>query len=274
MKKLVFLFAAVFLTAVSANVFAQNTGATPSPGSTFSYKVTDNGNDYQWSVTEGDLSTSPTSAGIIISLPTSDSTGITWGGVTVGDTYYVHVVETDIKGCSNEKVMKVTISESEFYLTMVADSSSAVCYDGPVSVSLSAGEPVYDHGNATVSYTITPSNLGSATGYSFAIDETITPVVSGTNFSAVPSVTSGNGSISGGTVTVNNTSAVKIEFAVSSSDTFDNTTDPDGDKADFNHALEITSGSTSLGVAENGTDGTYVANTDAARPHTTTISFN
>ena len=273
MKKLIFLFAAVFLTAISANVFAQNTGTTPTPGSTFTYDVTDNGNTFAWTVTKGDLTTD--GSGDVTFNPLSAdgaSVDITWAaGLNEGDVYYVHVVETDGNSCSNEKVLKVIITASLFYLDITANQTDA-CYDGAVAVSLDgSGDPEYDHGDATLTYTVTPTGLGTSTGYSFNIAETFTPA---TGFSSVPTVTSGNGSIASGVVTVTDANAVTIQFVVTNGNTYDNTTDAAGTVADFNQQIDISNGETSHGVPDNGTNGTYTDNTDVARPHTATIGTN
>ena len=272
MKKLVLIFAAVLLTAISSNLYAQsNTGTTPSPGSTFDYSVSDNApNTYAWSVTYGDLTTDA-GTDAVLSATTGAAISITWASsVTVGEWYYVHVVETDANSCSNEKVLAVQITESAFYLTIAAGQTNA-CYDGAVSITLSGNDPQYDHGDVTLTYTVTPADFGSATGYSFDISETLPGT--GTWSSVVS--TSANGSESGGTVTVTDTNPVTLTFVVTNGNTYDNTTDAAGTAADFNQQVDISNGVTiDNGVGDNGVDGTYTDNTDVARPHTTTIGTN
>lgn len=271
MKKLVLFFAAVLLTAFSANVFAQsNTGTTPSPGSTFDYSVTDNSNDYSWSVTKGDLTTDA-GTDAVLSATTGAAITITWAStVVVGDWYYVHVIETDANSCSNEKVLAVQITASAFYLVIDANLTDA-CYDGSVTVSLNGNTPEYSHGNATLTYTVSPYDFGSATGYSFDISETLPGT--GTWSSVVS--TSANASEASGTVTVTDTNPVTITFVVTNGNTYDNTSDAAGDAADFNQQVDISNGITiNNGVVDNGNDGTYTDNTDVARPHTTTIGTN
>lgn len=271
MKKLVFLFAAVVLTAINVNVFAQNNGVTPTPGSTFTYNVTDNGNDYLWSVTKGDLTTATTDA--TIGTATAATTTITWAStVNIDDIYYVHLLETDANLCSNEKVLKVTITASQFYLAIAADQTSPACYDGAVVVTLNAGDPRYNHGTATISYTVTPSGLGSATGYSFDLADVLSQT---TGFASVPSITSGNASITTGVVTVTDTNPVTIEYVVTNSNLYDNTTDATGTSANFKQTVNIANGVTSLGVTSNSAaPGVYTDDTDVARPATTSIGFN
>jgi hypothetical protein len=271
MKKLVFILTAVLLTAMSVNVFAQNNGVTPTPGSTFTYNVTDNGNTYLWSVTKGDLTTVTTDA--TIGTAGAATTTIAWAPTaTIGSIYYVHLLETDANSCSNQKVLKVTISASQFYLAIAADQTSPACYDGAVVVTLNAGDPRYNHGKATISYTITPTGLGSATGYSFDLADVLSQT---TNFASVPTVTSGNASITTGVVTVTDTNPVTIEYVVTNSNLYDNTTDAAGTSANFKQTVNITNGVTSLGVRANtSTPANYTDETDVARPATTSIGFN
>lgn len=123
MKKLVLFFAAVLMTAVSANVFAQSTGTVPYVGTDHSYEVTLNaGNEYSWVVTKSDFSTAA-GADIAIytdaALTTAYTPGtatedlnkiyIQWVNPTVSSptNYFVQVTETDVNGCSNLKAMAV-----------------------------------------------------------------------------------------------------------------------------------------------------------------------
>jgi hypothetical protein len=139
-----------------------------------------------------------------------------------------------------------------------------------VAVTLDgSGDPVYSHGNATLSFTVTPTNIGTATGYSFDYAE----VFSKTGFTSTPSVTSGNGSISGSTVTVTDANAVTLQFIVANGNTYNNTSDAAGDAADFTDTVTHSNGITSHGVTDNGS-GTDSAHTDVARPHTKAIGTN
>ncbi len=269
MKKLVLIFAAVLLTAISSNLFAQNTGETPTPGSTWAYSVTDNSNTYTWSVTKGDLSTDA-GADAVLSGTTGAAITITWASsVAVGDWYYVHVIEND-GSCTNHKVLPVQITESQFYLSIASNQTTTACYDNDVVVTLNGNTPKYNHGTATVSYVVTPTGLGTATGYTFDIADVFTPTA---GLSSVPTVTSGNGSVTAGTVTVNDANAVTLQFVITNATLYDNSTDPNGTAADFNQAVTHSNGITSHGVTDNGS-GTAADDTDVARPHTTTIGTN
>uniref|UniRef100_UPI0032177BDA hypothetical protein n=1 Tax=uncultured Draconibacterium sp. TaxID=1573823 RepID=UPI0032177BDA len=138
MKKLVLIFAAVFLTAISANIFAQSTGTIPHVSSSHSYEVTlHSGNDYSWTVTKGDFSSSAgadiliySDAGLTTSYTQGTATGdlnkiyIKWVNPTVSSatTYFVQVVETDATGCSNMKALAVQ-PKNAFEMDIVALSA-------------------------------------------------------------------------------------------------------------------------------------------------------
>jgi len=275
MKKLLFLLVFALFAMTSANVFGQNTGTTPTPGSTFTYTVASHpSSTFLWSVTLGDLTTPITLPGdVTIGNSSSPVTTIKWdSGLAIGTIYYVHLLETDANSCSNQKVLKVTISSSQFYLAIAANQTSPACYNGAVVVTLNAGDPRYNHGTATVNYTITPTGLGSAASYSFNLADVLSKT---TNFASVPTVTSGNGSITSGVVSVTNTSAVTIQYVVTNSNLYDNTTDAAGTSANFTQTVNISSGVTNLGVPSNsGAPGVYSNHTDVARPATGAITTN
>ncbi len=272
MKKLLILSVFALFAFASANVFGQNTGVTPTAGSTFTYSVTNHpGNSYAWSVTKSTLGGATTDA--TIGSADQATTTITWASsVAVNDIYYVHLIETDAKLCSNQKVLKVTISASQFFLAIAAGLSSPACYDGAVVVSLVSGDPRYNHGKATVSYTVTPTGLGSATSYKFNLADILSKT---TNFASVPTITSGNGSIASGVVSVTNTAAVTIQYVVTNSNLYDNTSDASGTSANFTQTVNISGGVTNLGVPSNSAaPGVYTDHTDVARPATTGITTN
>jgi hypothetical protein len=273
MKKLVFLFAAVLLTAISENTFAQSTGTTPAPGATHSYFVTDNPNtSVEWVVTKGTL-TDTTDAVTIVSA-SADTTDIVWAdSVSVGDWYYVHVTETDdATGCTNNKILPVQITASPFYLTLLA-SADDQCYSGAVTASIDLSDPTiikYDHGNAIIEFTVTPTGLSNAySGYSFDLDiayGSYTGLSETVDFSS-------NGAISGTKVTVTDNLPVTITYTVDNTTLFTNVTDPDGDAADFIATATISGGKATNGVSDN-TNGTYTDDTNVARPHTSGIGTN
>jgi hypothetical protein len=273
MKKLFIILAAVTLTAMSANVFAQSTGTTPAPGATHSYFITpgDAGNTITWSVTKGDLTTDA-GTDVTISNASAATTDITWAeGLSTDAWYYVHVLEIDANDCSNEKVLPVQITASPFYLTLAA-ANAEQCYDGAVSISIDGSDPSlinYDHGTATIEFTVTPTGLSSSyDGYSFDLSLTVP-----TGYNAIPAF-SANASIeAGGTVTVTDNNAVIITYTVDNTNVYNNTTDPDGDAADFVATANISNGVAVNGVSDS-TEGTYEDETSVSRPHTSGIGTN
>ncbi len=270
MKKLFILLAAVTLTAMSANVFAQvSTGTNPAPGATHSYFITPGNaaNTLAWSVTKGDLTTDVTGTDAVISAASAATTDITWAaGLTVGDWYYVHILETD-GTCTNEKVLPVQITASPFYLTLAA-ANATQCYDEAVTVSLAdPSTPNYNHGNTTIIFTVTPTGLsGSYTGYTFSLADLDVP----TGFNAT-AVFSANASESAGTVTVTDNAVVTITYTVVNANVYTNTSTADAQ--DYTATATISNGKTINGVSDNGTsaheDGTAVS-----RPNTSGIGTN
>ncbi|MBW8331921.1 MAG: hypothetical protein K0M40_07865 [Prolixibacteraceae bacterium] len=270
MKNLFSLLCLVVLLGVSANVMGQSTGTAPAPGSTHSYSITPNGtNTYAWKVTLNDMTTDA-GAAAVKSSDAGASITITWASTLVPstDVYYVHVVESD-GSCTNEKVMPVKIAASTFYVTIAALLETD-CWDSDVVVvptgTAAAPTVEYDHGDATIVYTVTPTGTSAAhSGYTFTIDLPL-----GTGFSAT-SATSTNASISGGVVTVTDNAAVTITYTVSRTNLTDGT-DAAGDQADFT-AIATISGGLYNGISDNGTtpksDQTVVS-----RPNTTTITTN
>ena len=272
MKKLVLFFTAVLLTAISTNIFAQSTGTAPAPGATHSYFITPGNvaNDIQWTVYEADFSTVATDATIASS--TSATTDITWAStVSVDDWYYVQVVETDGDGCSNTKVLPVQITESDFTLTLAASSATA-CYDNAVAVSIVSNAPEYDHGAATIEFTVTPGvSLASSsyTGYVFDLDLT---VPTGFDYATTPPTFSANASWDGTTVTVTNNAAVTVSFNIDNTNTYDNSSAAAAQ--DFTATATLTNGETINGVSENDSANDNNDATDVARPNTSGIGTN
>jgi hypothetical protein len=271
MKKLVFLFAAVVLTAINVNVFAQSTGTTPAPGATHSYFITpgNGSNTIAWTVLKSDFLTSAGSD-VTIASPSAATTNIKWAtGLTVGAWYYVQVIETDGSGCSNTKVLPVQITESDFTLTLAAANPTA-CYDNAVSVSIVSNAPVYDHGNATLQFTVTPGATlatSSYTGYQFDLAIALPAV----GFNATPAF-SANASLSGSTVTVNDNNAVTITYTVENNNTYNNSSAANAQ--DYTATVSISNGVTINGVSENNTANDNTDATDVSRPNTSGIGTN
>jgi hypothetical protein len=273
MKKLLFLSIAALFSLVSAHVFGQSTGSKPAPGATHNYSITPGSgtNTITWWVTKGDLVTTTTNA--VISNSSASSTDITWAtGVIPGDWYYVHVLEENQQtSCSNQKVLPVQIIASPFYLTLAANAQNQ-CYDGAVSVSIDSNDPSvikYDHGKATVKFTVTPSGLtNSYSGYSFSIALAFGGY---TGLDASNVSVSSNASISNGTVTVSDNEAVTITYEVKNTNIFNNGAAVDAQ--DFTATATISGGIAKNGVSDNGNTAHNDA-TNVARPHTSGIQFN
>jgi len=267
MKKLLFL-SVLALVLFSAKVNAQSTGIAPFPGASHPYSITANGTDtYVWSVTKTTLAGTSGLDATITNGTTATAT-ILWGaGLTPGDIYYVHVVESN-GSCTNEKVMKVTIHANDFKL--VASAVATSCYNAGVAVSLDGGgEPVYTHGAATLKYTITASGVSGTEAWSFNYANLLPSGVS----AAAPTVSVGTGTVSGTTINVTTGTSVELTFVVTNANTYNNTSDSAGDKANYTSTVQISLGKTAKGVVENG-KGTYSANTVVDRPHTTGIQTN
>jgi len=268
MKKLLILSIFALFLFAGNTVFGQSTGSTPAPGATHSYMVaTHAGSTYLWSVTEADLTTDA-GTDAVISASTAATTNIAWAAsVTVGAWYYVHLVETDGAGCSNEKVMPVHITASPFTLAISAANATS-CYNGAVSVSLSGNDVQYDHGNTTVTFTVTPSGLsGSYSGYTFNLGLTVPA-----NFTSTVAF-SANASIAAGVVTVTNNNAVTITYTIDNTNVYTNVTDADGTAANFTATAAITAGKTSNGVSDN-ESGVDSGATAVSRPATGAITTN
>lgn len=269
MKKLLFLSVFALALFTSSVVFGQgSTGTTPAPGAKHNYSVASHaGSIYLWTVTKADLTTSA-GTDAVISTASAASTDITWAAtVTVGTWYYVHLLETDAAGCSNEKVLPVQITASPFTLAIAAAKATS-CYNGAVTVSLNGNDVQYDHGNTTITYTVTPSGLSNSyQGYSFDLALTVpTGYTSTVAFSA-------NGSISGNKVTVTDNAAVTITYTVDNTNVYTNSTDANGTAADFTATAAISNGKASNGVSDN-ESGVDNGATAVSRPHTTGIQTN
>lgn len=273
MKKLLFLSIAALFSLVSANVFGQSTGSHPAPGATHNYTITPGSgtNKITWWVTKGDLETTTTDATILSS--SSASTDITWAtSVKPNDWYYVHVLEENEQtSCSNQKVLPVQIIASPFYLTLAAKAENQ-CYNGAVSVSIDSNDPSiikYDHGTATIEFTVTPSGLSNSyNGYSFSIALAFGGY---TGLDASDVTVSSNASISNGTVNVSDNSSVTITYQVKNTNIFNNGAAVDAQ--DFTATATISGGVAKNGVSDNGNTAHNDA-TNVARPNTSGIQTN
>lgn len=280
MKKLI-LFVCLFVAVgISANVMAQSTGAAPYPGANHNYRVGDGTNtassSYAWSVLDdayADASAKVTISAIGAGSVNDAQVNILWKSSVVADEiYYVQVVETN-NGCTNTKAFKVVIAASAFDVLATAP---APCWT-PVTVSIdgTSKEPIYNHGSATIIYTFTPDNNQGA--YKFTYD---IPVKADFTW-ATPTYVAGSGSLeagstgNAGTFTTTGTGAVTLTFVVTRTN-LDNSTDANGDKADFTSNLTISDVKTGSGFTiSESTAGlaNNVTNVSVVRPNTSNINW-
>lgn len=199
MKKLFLVFSAVLLTAISANVFAQNTGLLPSVGSSHDYWVnktvlgdhdaTHVGNSYKWWVsndntdltnflTDDDTYFTIDPSGVTYNIAMVDSfnIGIVWNAAAVGDTFYVVVEETG--NCANVKAIGV-IPQNDFEVQFVALQANGTTIGDSLSrcapdIALSAADLVvtYDYGTDTAMFKVKASGIYSGWSLDNAFDLT------------------------------------------------------------------------------------------------------
>lgn len=195
MKKLILFFAAVFITATSANVFAQNTGKLPSVGSSHDYwvnKVASDhdaahvGNSYRWwvsndvtdltNVLTNDDSFFLTESDAFYNTSTVDSFSIdfTWNAVSVGDTFYVVVEETG--NCRNIKAIPV-VPQNDFEVQFVALESDFITIGDSLSrcapdIALTASglDITYDYGVDTVMFKLAATGIYASWSFTGTFD--------------------------------------------------------------------------------------------------------
>lgn len=204
MKKLVFLFAAVLLTAISVNVFAQtDNGITPFVGSSHDYHVADNsGSTYAWKLTTSVDGTGPDLIGSVATGTSSTYLiNLTWINPVSGTTYYLHVTETASLaegGCTNHKVL--AIAPESFVMNFVTTQSSGtdnaidtdyeVCPPDVLVSSYNGSEPpvsladaqafTYDYQTTYLYYHITVNGIDvSQTDWTATLTPTIAANLSG-----------------------------------------------------------------------------------------------
>jgi hypothetical protein len=156
----------------------------------------------------------------------------------------------------------------------LAAANTEQCYDGAVSVSLDLTDPnnpipLYDHGNATIEFTVSPTGLSdSYDGYSFDLS-----IVLPDGYNATPTFSDNVTDFTGGVVTTDDNEFVTITYTVDNTNTYNNETDANGDAADFTATANIANGKAINGVSDNA-EGTYEDETDVSRPHTSGIGTN
>ncbi len=204
MKKLVFLFVAVLLTAISANVFAQGTGTAPSIGSTHQYYV--NGtygsptaagetSTYTWwiSTTPVDLSARTTlTADFTVTAgdydtPTLGSAGgsgieIKWNPTASTTNHYYLVVQEEGVAplCTNIKAVAI-LPTNNFKLLFEAIASDGTTLSddptrcpAPITLSASGATIEYNYGTDNFMFKLTAQDLYSSWSFIGTIAKTLT----------------------------------------------------------------------------------------------------
>lgn len=168
--------AIIALVGLSSSAFAQS-GQAPFIGGTHTYSVTyHTDNTYVWSVTTDFQGNNDASSLVTMASTTGITTGnsmdITWDNPAIGTTYFVHVVETNLDGCSNHKVLAVN-PVNGFILALTSVSDSDVLLDGTAGKELDQCAPsasviaydgtdfTYGYGENIFYYKITASGIGS-----------------------------------------------------------------------------------------------------------------
>lgn len=204
MKKLVLLFVAVLLTAISANVFAQGTGTAPSIGSTHQYYV--NGtygspttagetSTYTWwiSTTPADLSTRTTlttdftvTEGDYDSpkLGSAGGSGIElkWNPTASTTNHYYLVVKEEGAAplCTNMKAVAI-LPTNNFKLLFEALASDGTTptdnperCPAPIELSASGATIAYNYGTDNFMFKLTAQDLYSSWSFIGTIAKTLT----------------------------------------------------------------------------------------------------
>ncbi len=192
MKKLVLFFATVLLTAISANVFAQNTGTSPSVGSTHDYWVnaTDEsnqtsgvGNTYVWWISKAADLVAVETPGTDFTVGSSSIYGtpgdinnftieLKWLHPSAGGTYYLVVEEIDGDGCSNKKAVAIqphALFDVQFVAlesngTTIGDNLSRCAPD--VALSAVGTTITYEYGSDEYLFKLVATDIH--TGWEFA----------------------------------------------------------------------------------------------------------
>jgi hypothetical protein len=205
MKKLVLFFAAVLLTAISSNLFAQDgTGIAPSIGSTHQYYVNGTfGNPnsgaentyYRWwiSTTPADLTNrtsltshfSVTANGATYDTQTKGDVGgtgieIQWtSNANINQIYYLVVQEEDVDGtsCSNMKAIAIQPANN-FDVIFAAINANNADADDPsrcapdIALSANGTTITYDYGSDSYIFKINSYGLYSDWTFNYAFTNT------------------------------------------------------------------------------------------------------
>ncbi len=248
MKKLVFLFATVLLTAISANVFAQGTGTAPEIGSTHQYWVNgtygspNSGAEssiYTWwiSTSSSDLTTPTTSTsdftvtgGATYNTAEVGETGIelVWNPASVGNTYYLVIKEND-GACENIKAVAIQpVNAFDVIFAAVdeldADSDNPDRCAPEIALTATGTAISYNYGSDEYIYKISSDGLYSDWTFDFAFTNTIGSATPTIKYSMDGSTYADEGSVSGSKTVTPTLGAATVYFKVN----LDNTTAEEG----------------------------------------------
>ncbi|WP_153632818.1 hypothetical protein [Prolixibacter sp. SD074] len=203
MKKLLILSLIAFFALSSAKVFAQDSGVTPSIGTTHLYYVNSSdgtsqdvtghtGNTYKWWIstdgtnllnakTSGDAAyadfTVNSASGSAYNTPTDETSNgykmsLTWNSSSEGNTYYLVVEEKDASGCLNLKAVAIQPANTFKLQYAIWDGTNLLNANTPdcapaVTASALGTTITYDYGSGDFEFKLIPTGLGSAATWSF-----------------------------------------------------------------------------------------------------------
>lgn len=162
------------LAVASIASYAQSTGDKPFPGAKHTYKVDKiDGHKYSWSVKVAEASGAlvDANAGDATLTGEADAENVTidWNkNLAAASVYYVQV-EDVVGGCSNLRILPVTITASTFDMMIAAVTKGPICYTNQVTPSIEGGNVVYNHGSASVGYNLTITGVGATNGWSTVV---------------------------------------------------------------------------------------------------------
>lgn len=168
------LLSMMVLAVASIASYAQSTGDKPFPGAKHTYKVDKiDGHKYSWSVKVAEASGAlvDANAGDATLTGEADAENVTidWNkNLAAASVYYVQV-EDVVGGCSNLRILPVTITASTFDMMIAAVTKGPICYTNQVTPSIEGGNVVYNHGSASVGYNLTITGVGATNGWSTVV---------------------------------------------------------------------------------------------------------
>lgn len=162
------------LAVASIASYAQSTGDNPFPGAKHTYKVDKvDGHKYSWSVkvaeASGALVDAKAGDATLTGVADAENVTIDWNkNLAAASVYYVQV-EDVVGGCSNLRILPVTITASTFDMKIAAVTKGPICYTNQVTPSIEGGNVVYNHGIASVGYNLSVDGVGATNGWSTVV---------------------------------------------------------------------------------------------------------